>query len=142
MNKTINRAAAAVRSRMENRDEQGFTILELIIVLTILGVLMAIAIPFYGDIRHKSRTSAVAAVADNAYSSAIVAIEDGIPDSVAVTAVTAVDGDSPDVIVTMDNFGGYENLERRFVCIEATWVNPDDHVASVTVGDGCGFRSN
>lgn len=49
------------------KKKKGFTIIELIIVMSIIAILAAIAIPKFGDIRNKANISADIATAKNIY---------------------------------------------------------------------------
>lgn len=52
----------------KKKKKKGFTIIELIIVMSIIAILAAIAIPKFGDIRNKANISADIATAKNIYS--------------------------------------------------------------------------
>jgi len=45
------------------RNQKGFTLIELVVVIVVLGIIAAIAIPRYVDITHEARLSAVQGVA-------------------------------------------------------------------------------
>ena len=64
-------------NRRKKESEKGFSLIELIVVIVILGILIAIAIPVYNNIQEKARHSAVDTAASNAASEAAAAIAAG-----------------------------------------------------------------
>ncbi|WP_424991843.1 type II secretion system protein [Nitratidesulfovibrio liaohensis] len=52
-----------IRNRKDRQKEAGFTLIEIIAVLVILGVLAAVAVPKYFDLQENARQSAVDAAA-------------------------------------------------------------------------------
>ncbi len=46
----------AIRDRRENENEEGFTLIELMVVVLIIAILIAIAIPTFLGARNRART--------------------------------------------------------------------------------------
>lgn len=58
-----------------NKNEKGFTLVELLIVVAIIGILAAIAIPQFNNYKKKSYCSALVSDAKNAYTAAQVFLQ-------------------------------------------------------------------
>jgi type IV pilus assembly protein PilA len=95
-----------IRSRLDGASEQGFTAIELLVVIIILGILMAIAVPSYLGFRDRASNNAAkenlreALPAAQAYytdngsytgmdTAALVEIDSGVSPTLKVVSVTA-----------------------------------------------------
>lgn len=61
-------------TKREASDEEGFTLIELIVVVAVLGILTAIAIPTYGHIRSLTQIQALHATNDTEIKNMRVAV--------------------------------------------------------------------
>jgi type IV pilus assembly protein PilA len=84
---------AKKRQKLEETGEEGFSLIELIIVVVILGILVAIAIPLFGNIQQTAQQNALSAAAANAATAVAAAIGDSDTTSTPTTALdNASDG--------------------------------------------------
>lgn len=124
MRKTFLRIASELRRRRQGA-ERGFSLIELIVVVAILGVLVAIAIPVFGNIQATARQNAVAAVAANGATQATAQIANG-------DTPTLIQ--SGDAAVTVSWAGGSAPTTIDTVCVTAT------HTAGETASSGPGCK--
>jgi len=133
MRATITRHLEALKKRRS--DDKGFSLIELIVVVAILGILVAIAIPVFGAIQESARENSLKAAAANGATAVSAALADDDAASTPTTAVTAANDASDEIDLTTANVAG-DTLDE--VCVTASpsttsgWTT-----AAVSTGPGC-----
>lgn len=94
------------------KKQQGFSLIELLIVVGIIGTLTAIAIPAYTSYKDKSDVTAGAATVKSLLSGAAIALEEG--KSIA-DYVTALDGKPATTTYTVKNLGTVEDATANSI---------------------------
>jgi type IV pilus assembly protein PilA len=139
---------------IKKRAQQGFTLIELMIVVAIIGILAAVALPAYQDYTTKTKTSEVASLAGNAIRNVQIAFNEGAlaADSTNTTlglaaaneikgkyvASVAIDGTSTTeaiVTVTMQSAGtGNSDVDGKTVIYTVTCVQGASCETKITGG--------
>lgn len=118
------RALASLNSKKDQDSEKGFSLIELIVVVAILGILVAIAIPVFNGLQDRALENSVESAASNA--------------ATQVSSQLAT-GDTPALPAASDEFtyafSGGTPTSVDGVCVTATSVK--DTSVSATKGPGC-----
>ena len=130
MKHVIARLARRLRNRRGEGDS-GFSLIELIVVVAILGVLVAIAIPVFGNIQGTARLNATKAVAANGATQATALLAQSSP----ATLITSGDANITVGWGKVIGTAGTAPTTIDTVCVWATYTG--DAAAKATSGPGC-----
>lgn len=117
--------------------EKGFSLLELIIVIVVIGILVAIAIPIYGNVQDDARQEAVEAAAVSAVTpiQEEFALSGGNADTDSVfSSMSTGSHNTGEEGVYLSLAGESIPYNQDSVCIHAEWIGHDNVAIA---GPGC-----
>lgn len=127
MRATIKNYIEAVQKRRQEEGEEGFSLIELIVVVAILGILVAIAIPVFTSIQGTAQDNALKAAAANGASVVAAAIANG--DTPADADLDSLESGDIDEVTLVEN----KNTSLTDICVQAMGFGGKTQ----TAGNGC-----
>ncbi|MGW9586348.1 prepilin-type N-terminal cleavage/methylation domain-containing protein [Microbacterium sp. NPDC055455] len=140
MRATIKNYIEAIKARREDEDrEGGFSLVELIVVVVVIGILIAVAFPIFGAVQHNAAVGSLNSAA--AEGATVAASEVALGNADATTIGAAIDqSETGDYTLALaPSFDDYDDLND--VCIIAT-ADPDGALSAAggdtgSAGPGC-----
>ncbi len=93
-----------MRNMIPNRKEKGFTLIELVMVIVILGILAAFALPRFADLGGDARTASINGAAGSVKSASSIAHARWLADGNSSGSTTTVDLDGTTIDMSSDGY--------------------------------------
>ena len=116
--------------KLRKKNQKGFTLIELMIVIAIIGILAAIAIPNFLAYRTRGQNSAAIAAAKNFYNTGLAYFADVTSTGSIITPASAVGGYTLDPNITL---GGGSMVDVGDGSVSMTGAMTFQHEKSVTI---------
>lgn len=103
--------------QLKARSEDGFTLIELIVVVAVIGILMSVALPLFGTIQENTRQATGANIARNAYLTILTAQQDNDPETDQASVLAQ--------LANNDNIVYVNDWTNEFdLCVTVVWNPP------------------